>query len=186
MVLRPAFAELAATDLQTWLVQEEVELPTLSVYTGKMRKTLAYNLQLRLDDVVGSERRALAAHGLRQDVPAPPALAIQAGATFDRRVDSSGSSLCEISPLVSYDGEGLLRNYPAVLNLPLLMPSRYERDPHIFAAPLAIVTELAPSAPTEVGAWALQAEAHEAMSQFPLLPRPPEKKHEQPPMREGS
>jgi len=93
---------------------------------------------------------------------------LKSGAKFAEniRVDSSGKYLCEVSPLVSYDGEGLLRSYPEILQLPLVLPSRFEREAKIPGAPLMQSVHIAPGAPTAGGdEWTKQADV-----QMPILP----------------
>eukprot|EP00927_Polykrikos_kofoidii_P001553 TRINITY_DN10591_c0_g1_i1.p1 TRINITY_DN10591_c0_g1~~TRINITY_DN10591_c0_g1_i1.p1 ORF type:complete len:963 (-),score=170.01 TRINITY_DN10591_c0_g1_i1:32-2920(-) len=73
---------------------------------------------------------------------------IKGGARFvdDMRVDRYGASLCEVSPLVSFAGEGIAQYYQDEMTLPLHLPSRFESIPLKSAAPLP--SSLASNSPT--------------------------------------
>jgi len=164
-------------------------VPVIDVFSGKVKQRRSFRLELKVEDVVELTQFAL---GLVVDRGSEVALVesrtgplspldacvtmcqlhqdwlLKAGAKFAEniRVDTSGNYLCEVSPLVSYDGEGLLRSYPEILQLPLVLPSRFEREAKIPGAPLMQSVHIAPGAPTAGGdEWTKQADV-----QMPILP----------------
>lgn len=173
-----------------WHVVEHGIEPCISPYTGYQQQRRAFRLELRVGDIVEWANRSSALLVVRDLEFAPvsefgysPRSAcatlarahqlwlVDAGARFQNSARAGDlndieGNMCEVSPLVSYEGEGLPRQYHDELHLPIYMPSAGEFRPSILAAAALWTDE--PN--LELGDDDCEVSARISTGQVPLVP----------------